>query len=116
MEELDELLQQKRQIENDYSELVANRKILQRRLKSKNLMDRAMIQQQFNNINTQLATLSSEYDQIVNRITEMSYETDEERPRTKAKTDISPEQREGGSIGLPQMEQMNLFGVGDIFR
>ena len=55
--------------------------------------------------------------------TEISVLSLQEQPpsRSNKRKNMSPDEKEGASIGLPQLalpqvEQMNLFGVGDIFR
>lgn len=110
---VEELTQRKREIEEELRPLLQGRNTLRRALLSGRTMDKKGTAKRLEKVNTQIATLKSEYDQIVYELSYLS--DDEERPRKQAKTDISPEKR-GGNIGLTQMEQMNLFGVGDIFR
>lgn len=99
-------------ISDELRQIYINKNILKRRLLSPNLMNRRGVEQQYADLNERALYLENE----------LSYESDDDkRPRAKkAKTDISPVRKEGGAIhallGLPQTEQMNLFGVGDILK
>lgn len=108
-------MDQKQKFQNMSDELrqiYINKNILKRRLQSPNLMNRRGVEQQYANLNQRALYLENA----------LSYESDDDkRPKKKAKRDISPvRKKEGGaiysSLGLPQTEQMNLFGVGDILK
>jgi hypothetical protein len=100
-------------ITDELRQIYINKNILKRRLLSPKLINRRGVEQQYADLNERALYLENE----------LSYESDDDkRPRAKkAKRDISPVRKtEGGaihaSLGLPQTEKMNLFGVGDILQ
>lgn len=115
MMDIQGLKQRKQEIDNKLKPLYANPawQILKRRLQKGNLMDKVTVQRQFNELNKPILKLKDEKEKVLMR---MAYMTDDDDIIKKRKIPPSLLMKEGASIGLPQMEQMNLFGVGGIFR
>lgn len=113
--DIKELKKRKREIDDELEPLYNEpmRVKLKRRLRKGNLMDRATVQRQFDKINKPVLKLEEEKRKITDA---MGYLTDDDDIIKESANPPPRPEKKGASIGIPQMEQMNLFGVGGIFR